>query len=997
MVEEFSRVGKPAVPSQPQHQQQQRGAVYAALQQQLVQQQQAGNRQALQGILQNYDQPAPAGGSALAQAGSNYWGTLLSQTQQIPSCVLQQSVMLVGRSIKCQFCIPDSGLSSCVCRLRSTPPSVECATRQILVDGRPVSRGQVIPLKNGTEIKFQSATKVYAFTFQGRLEREMSSGQIAASTAAAPAVAKSLSFLVGDPDAPPPASSSSGRQTESPRDKRPTDLLFALASPPHPPPSTPAVPSAAGAAAAGPAVEASVPQPTSSPAVVPPPLTLSLKSTQDAQPMELTAEAPAPCTTPSEKPVSPTEVSSSSAAATATAAPPSAPTAAPAQVDGTQVSASKLLEELSAAKERFRQVFRAKLLRPEDTAVSFENFVYYLSEDVRRMLVSSAFVFLQRPEFAKFASDLSSLSRKILLSGPSGTELYQEALAKALAKHFNARALVIDSSDLEPRPYSAAAAAAAAAASAEQPVPAEHQRRLSAMRGLSAVIGTLAGEPPGSSSGEDDDDLSDPRTLLLDARLGRESRLGLGPAGRVVLRKGERVRFVGGASAALMLHPDRSRQDRGPALGARGTVVVTIDESPRKVGVQFDKAFPGGVDLGGMSKEGHGMFVDAGALVLEDDAMEDESAALEAAVEVLDEAAPAILVVKSADKTILATPERYANFKRLLGELTRSSRPTIVLGTTTVPIDAINRDKAKHGAGLGGSGLSFITKNPHHTGLVDFSFLDHLSRGAEERGGGSGGGGSGSGAGLSREVLKAGRVLGKLFPTRIPISLPKDGEKLSEWREQIDRDVECVKSASNRQSITRALQRSNVTLTVPELTLPALRKQVFSADAVDKIVGWAISDHLQRNPEAAVSPAGQLAISPDNIERAIVMLVSSEPDARKRSLLEVETENEFEKRLLAEVIPPEEVSLSFDDIGALEEVKETLRELVMLPLQRPELFRKGNLTRPCKGILLFGPPGTGKVGVSFPGFAIISHAQNNNNRQCWPRPLRQSPGPISST
>ena len=57
------------------------------------------------------------------------------------------------------------------------------------------------------------------------------------------------------------------------------------------------------------------------------------------------------------------------------------------------------------------------------------------------------------------------------------------------------------------------------------------------------------------------------------------------------------------------------------------------------------------------------------------------------------------------------------------------------------------------------------------------------------------------------------------------------------------------------------------------------------------------------------------------------------------------TENEFEKRLLADVIPPSDIGVTFDDIGALEKVKDTLKELVMLPLQRPELFCKGQLTK----------------------------------------------------
>lgn len=88
---------------------------------------------------------------------------------------------------------------------------------------------------------------------------------------------------------------------------------------------------------------------------------------------------------------------------------------------------------------------------------------------------------------------------------------------------------------------------------------------------------------------------------------------------------------------------------------------------------------------------------------------------------------------------------------------------------------------------------------------------------------------------------------------------------------------------------------------------------------------------------------------------------STPPPVKKAPTVEVVPDNEFEKRIRPEVIPADGVGVTFDSIGALDNVKDSLRELVMLPLQRPELFNRGGLIQPCKGILLFGPPGTGKT------------------------------------
>ncbi len=53
-------------------------------------------------------------------------------------------------------------------------------------------------------------------------------------------------------------------------------------------------------------------------------------------------------------------------------------------------------------------------------------------------------------------------------------------------------------------------------------------------------------------------------------------------------------------------------------------------------------------------------------------------------------------------------------------------------------------------------------------------------------------------------------------------------------------------------------------------------------------------------------------------------------------------------------------NVTWGDIGGLEKAKEKLRELVELPLLRPELFKMAGI-KPSKGVLLHGPPGTGKT------------------------------------
>lgn len=71
----------------------------------------------------------------------------------------------------------------------------------------------------------------------------------------------------------------------------------------------------------------------------------------------------------------------------------------------------------------------------------------------------------------------------------------------------------------------------------------------------------------------------------------------------------------------------------------------------------------------------------------------------------------------------------------------------------------------------------------------------------------------------------------------------------------------------------------------------------------------------------------------------------------------INTNFEFEANRFVILDKPD---VSWKDIGGLDDEIEEIREVIELPLMKPELFKKVGI-EPPKGVLLYGPPGTGKT------------------------------------
>ncbi|XP_071716205.1 uncharacterized protein [Rutidosis leptorrhynchoides] len=153
-------------------------------------------------------------------------------------------------------------------------------------------------------------------------------------------------------------------------------------------------------------------------------------------------------------------------------------------------------------------------------------------------------------------------------------------------------------------------------------------------------------------------------------------------------------------------------------------------------------------------------------------------------------------------------------------------------------------------------------------------------------------------------------------------------QKISKWQGQVSERLLTLNRRSGGTSLNKNLSPRLQTTTVSPSNSNATK--VVS----QKASGPSLRGAMTRTQSSRTMNSKPVPESNDGLDPKLVEMINS-------------------------VIVDRSPSVRWEDIAGLEQAKQALMEMVILPTKRKDLFT--GLRRPAKGLLLFGPPGTGKT------------------------------------
>jgi hypothetical protein len=341
-------------------------------------------------------------------------------------------------------------------------------------------------------------------------------------------------------------------------------------------------------------------------------------------------------------------------------------------------------------------------------------------------------------EYAEYASDLPTACPRILLSGPSGSEIYQEMLAKALAKQCGAKLMIVDSLLLP---------GGSTPKEADTTKESSRRERLSvlAKRAVQAAQAAVLQHKKPISSVE----AGITGGSTLSSQAVRRQEVSTATSKSYTFKAGDRVRFLGPSTSSLA---SLRAPPRGPATGFQGKVLLAFEgNGSSKIGVRFDRSIPDGNDLGGLCEEDHGFFCTASSLRLESSSSDDaDKLAINEIFEVAfneSERGSLILFLKDIEKSVSGNTDVYITLKSKLENLPEN----IVVIASQTQLD--NRKEKSHPGGF-----LFTKFGSNQTALLDLAFPDTFGGRLQDR---------------NTEMPKAVKQITRLFPNKVTIQLPE--------------------------------------------------------------------------------------------------------------------------------------------------------------------------------------------------------------------------------